>query len=390
MNFLRSCKLLVSVTIFLSAIGLLLMVIRSKINEIHSLYQEDVETLLHLRWLLEAQRSVKDVSGAGKAIIMRQSLMNALETGNASHLFPIPLNERKRTVIFSSWRSGSTFIGDIYNNLPGNYYHYEPFNYRGVGQVKTDENSIAHVKNLLNCKYGTPTTTKHMNVSGHWHYNIHITSYCGNTKEQGVLCRSVPFREAFCHIFPRQNMKLVRARVTLAEAILDDPELNVNAILQVRDPRAVHLSRKTLGGCSWSADCYSMQRYCKYLVDDYNNAKPLLEKYPKRFKVIRFEDLALNPFEMTKEMFDQFEIPFDERIQEFLEVHTKAKKGGIFSTFRDSKAVVSKWMQQLNMSEVTQVQSVCLEAMKLWGYNFVQDESQLASETFDPVDNFSM
>lgn len=388
MHLIRSCKLLISVTVFTSAICILLFVIQDKIRQVSLLYKDDVEILTQLRWMLEIQRDNKDIAGAGKAIITRQSLINTLETGNTSHIFPIPLKERRRTVIFSSWRSGSTFIGDIFNTLPGNYYHYEPFNYRSVTQVKTDEVAMAHVKDLLRCNYGTKTTLRHMNVSGHWHYNTNLAIYCND--KQGVLCRNVAFREAFCHIFPTQNMKLVRARVTVAEAILDDPELNVNVVLQVRDPRAVHLSRKTLGGCNWNADCYSMQHYCNYLVQDYNVAKPLLEKYPKRFKVLRFEDLALNPMEKTKEMFDQFGIEFGDRIQKFLEVHTRAKKGGKFSTFRDSREVVSRWMNQMNMTEVEQVQSVCLEAMKLWGYNFVQDESQLNSTSFDPIDNFSM
>uniref|UniRef100_A0A336LTG3 CSON004183 protein n=1 Tax=Culicoides sonorensis TaxID=179676 RepID=A0A336LTG3_CULSO len=341
-----------------------------------------------LKWLLQLQPDIKSVSAAGKSIILRQSFINALETGNSSHIFPIPLNERKRTVIFSSWRSGSTFIGDIFNILPGNYYHYEPFNYRSVRQIETDQTNIDHVKNLLQCNYDTITTKKHMNVSGHWHYNFHMASYCN--KEQDVLCRSVPFREAFCNIFPRQNMKLVRARISLAEHLLNDTNLNVNVILQVRDPRAVTLSRRTLGGCNLHPDCYSMQVYCKHLVEDYHNAKPLLQNFPKRFKVLRFEDLAMSPFEVTEAMFNQFGIPFDDRIIQFLEEHTKSKKGGMFSTFRDSKAVISQWTQKLNMTEVEKVQSQCLDAMKLWGYNFIQDESQLNSTDFDPIGRYSI
>lgn len=31
-----------------------------------------------------------------------------------------------RSIIVSSWRSGSTFVGDLVNAHPANFYHYEP------------------------------------------------------------------------------------------------------------------------------------------------------------------------------------------------------------------------------------------------------------------------
>jgi len=40
-----------------------------------------------------------------------------------------------RNIVFTSWRSGSTFLGDLLNAHPGTFYHYEPLLPLGIVQV---------------------------------------------------------------------------------------------------------------------------------------------------------------------------------------------------------------------------------------------------------------
>lgn len=61
-----------------------------------------------------------------------------------------------RTVIITTWRSGSTFLGDIINALPGNYYHYEPLLDYGIVQIRGAphaEPALTTLRSLLNCDY---------------------------------------------------------------------------------------------------------------------------------------------------------------------------------------------------------------------------------------------
>lgn len=388
---IRNFKLILCIVVSLIVTCSLLVVIHKKIKEADVAVREEVvledelDVYKNLKTLMENQRAMEDISRSAKAIILRQSFINALKTGNASHALPIPLNDRKKTVIFSSWRSGSTFIGDIFNTVAGNYYHYEPFNFRGHNQVETKEENIEIVKSLLKCQY--QFAQEHMKQSVHWFFNKRLAHYCP-WKNHADFCGSIAFRNAFCDIFPRQSMKLVRARVTLAESLLEDPELNVNVLLQVRDPRAVHLSRENFHGCNTNPDCYSMQRYCAYLVEDYNSVQALRKKYPTRVKVIRFEDLASKPTEVTKEIFEQFGIVFDDDIEEFLMEHTKFGGHGIHSTFRNSEKVMVRWMTTLSMKVVTNIQAECKEAMKLWGYRPINNQNQLNTTAFEPLEDF--
>lgn len=347
-------------------------------------------TALNLRVLMDQLQSDKNLSKTASNIILQQSLMNFMETENASHILPIPLSEKKILAIFSSWRSGSTFVGDVLQSLPGTYYHYEPFDYqRHKQQSNTTDMHIQHVKALLQCNFGTNTTLQHLKMYHHWNMNRNLRKFCGNSQNEDI-CNNTYFRSVFCNLFPRQNMKFVRSRITLAEYLLEDPQLHTDVILLGRDPRGVFHSRKTFDTCPQYPECFNMAVYCKYLVDDYHNIMPILEKYRKHVRVVRFEDLALNPISYTKELLDHFGIPFDDQVKTFLDLHTTKSHGGLYGTFRDSKAVVTKWMHELTFNEVTNVQKKCQEAMRLWGYTPLTNKAQLKSKKFNPVGNFTV
>lgn len=41
-----------------------------------------------------------------------------------------------RNVIFTTWRSGSTFLGETLDSHPGTFYHYEPLLHFEIKQVR--------------------------------------------------------------------------------------------------------------------------------------------------------------------------------------------------------------------------------------------------------------
>ena len=88
------------------------------------------------------------------------------------------------------------------------------------------------------------------------------------------------------------------------------------------------------------------------MVSDYEAAKDLIKKYPDRLKVIRYEDLSLEPFEGAKDILKFYNLPFDRTVSEFLDTHTKMDYGGVSSTFRDSKSAPFHWIKDLQYSEV--------------------------------------
>ena len=153
--------------------------------------------------------------------------------------------------------------------------------------------------------------------------------------------------------------------------------LNVRVLLLVRDPRGTMQSRKHKKWCPGNPDCEDPARLCRDLVDDHKSVKKLLAEFPTRYKVVRYEDFSMDPLNNTIKLFKFFGFSLHDNVTQFLDTHTKTNMGNAYSTFRDSKTAPFHWLEQLNMSEVERIQSVCGEAMRLWGYRLVHSEEDL-------------
>lgn len=129
-----------------------------------------------------------------------------------------------RNIIITTWRSGSTFLGDVINAVPGNYYHYEPLLDYGIVQIRGPpyaDSAVKNLKRLLTCDY--------KELSNYLDYGqSHIYLFTHNTRLWDVCeiypnyCWNSTFLTEFCKLFPFQSMKVVRLRLRLAEELLKD------------------------------------------------------------------------------------------------------------------------------------------------------------------------
>ena len=61
-----------------------------------------------------------------------------------------------RAMVTTTWRSGSTFLGDIMTAHPGTFYHYEPLLPHGILQARTGalaEDAVRTLSSLMRCNY---------------------------------------------------------------------------------------------------------------------------------------------------------------------------------------------------------------------------------------------
>ncbi|XP_071442821.1 carbohydrate sulfotransferase 1-like [Hetaerina americana] len=305
-------------------------------------------------------------------------------------LVPEKGGEPLRSVVITTWRSGSTFLGDVLNSQPGNFYHYEPLLPLGIVQVGDGsplaDSSISSLRKLLQCNYtGMEEGYLSYGPDHHWllSHNNRLWDACGPSHE---FCWDPSFLSRSCKLFPFQSMKVVRLRLRLASRLLEDKSLNVHMVLLVRDPRGTVQSRRHREWCPPSPECSDPLRLCADLVDDYWTAVELMKVYPDKFRVIRYEELSLNPSKVTEDLFEFFGLaqgvgdkssgaadgskdsPLHPSIIHFLETHTKADQGGVSSTHRDSRSAPFRWRKELTLGEIAAIQSSCKEAMHLWGY----------------------
>lgn len=130
-----------------------------------------------------------------------------------------------RSVVITTWRSGSTFLGDILNAMPANFYHYEPLLNWGIKRIRgrpdSDKKALKNLKNLLKCdfskmgdylEYGQDHTYL-------FEHNVRLWNQC---KDFPKYCWQPKFLTPYCKLFPLQSMKTVRMNLAVAEKLLED------------------------------------------------------------------------------------------------------------------------------------------------------------------------
>ncbi|KAJ8726713.1 hypothetical protein PYW08_015110 [Mythimna loreyi] len=299
-----------------------------------------------------------------------------------------------RTLIISSWRSGSTFFGDLINAVPSNYYHYEPLLMFGTKQIRELEEAkeaLRMIKQMFKCNFDGLENyfefeSQDPNLFSH---STRLFDYCkdGNKTE---LCYNAEFVSRLCKLYPFQSMKLVRFRLKLVEEILNDKTLNVKVILLVRDPRGLMQSRRHRHFCELSPDCWEPPLVCGDLTSDYVAAQHIKHNYPDRLMVIRFEDLTLKPNKTTDRILQFLKLDGRQAFDRFLQKHTTVEVAGVHSTFKVSRNIPFKWKHALDFSYVSKLQVACREAMRLWGYKLAHNETHMTSYDFDPIEVYKI
>jgi len=297
-----------------------------------------------------------------------------------------------RAMITTTWRSGSTFLGDILLSHPATFYHYEPLIHFYINQVRDGtplaSEAIKVIKSIFHCDYSDLGTFLdyakiHLEALSH---NERLWSQCFGDNRK--LCYNPDFLSQFCSLFPFQSLKTVRLRVNLTRSFIEDPSLNVQVLLLIRDPRGTLQSRKHRTWCPGKPDCDQPDHLCKDLVSDYYAVQQLKKEFPNRIRVIRYEDFCKDIKNNAKELLQFFNFKMHPRVINFIESHTHENMGGVSSTFRDSKNAPYHWRNELNFTEVQNIQEKCSQAMDLWGYRKATSPEEL--KDLDPLNEYNL
>lgn len=295
-----------------------------------------------------------------------------------------------RSVILTTWRSGSTFTGQIINSHPATFFHQEPLLHFDIVQIRGPPlaaKAIKHLRALLNCEYADSDEYIQFLKTHTWalSYNTDFWKHCESHER---LCYKPEFFSGMCKLFPFQLTKLVRLSLNVAQELLADENLGVRMVLLVRDPRGTLQSRKHREWCPANRDCSDPALLCADLASDYKVAVELRKKYPTRFKVIRYEDLAAEPYESTEELSNFFGIDFHRNMKIYLDTHTKFNHGNNAATTRNSKTAPYHWRRELEFEEVEEIQRSCIVAMEYWGY--VPATNATHQTEFNPVTDYTL
>ncbi|XP_043937159.1 carbohydrate sulfotransferase 5-like [Protopterus annectens] len=346
------------------------------------------------------------------------------ETNNSTHHHKSSSHVRKEigkvhVLIVSSWRSGSSLLGELFSINPNVFYLMEPgwHVWTNFPQNNADSLQLAMhelVRSVFLCdisafnSYLSHEKRQSQDLFGWQHSRALCTRPACDAfnktdivseKECIKACGRYPLKkvEDTCQIYSHIVQKEVRfLSLVPIFNLLRDPSLNIRIIHLVRDPRAVFNSRFKASGALVADDkiIYNnimmshskwkimdkkyrlMEEICKVQVNIYRMAIQEEERVIKgRYKMVRFEDLTKNVLKVMKDLYKFANLSLMPNLQDWMYNITHgtddgSKMGSFQVSSRDSLAVSEAWKKQLPNYSIRKIQTLCQEALNVFGYDF--------------------
>ncbi|XP_023675564.1 carbohydrate sulfotransferase 6-like isoform X2 [Paramormyrops kingsleyae] len=335
------------------------------------------------------------------------------EKVNISHKLPLP-KAKVHVLLLSSWRSGSSFLGQVFSQHPNVFYLMEPgwhvwstLNWPGALALQVPVRDL--LRNVFQCDLSSfeAYTPAKRNVSHlfMWsqsralcsppacslnpHGPFHSSTDCARH------CDTFGFKRAqeACRSYSHVALKEVRLfDLQPLYPLLHDPTLDLRIIHLVRDPRAVVQSRLQAGaflrrddtlvlemGNARSPDAIFrvVQEVCRGQVRIHKMAS--LQPYSNRYRLVRYEDMVRDPLKEIENLYKFTGLQMTSYLKDWIHhvTHGKSQKGPIFQVSSRNAAMVSEaWRVKLPYSKVRRIQDVCSAAMSLLGYLPVSSDTQ--------------
>lgn len=129
-----------------------------------------------------------------------------------------------KIVIITTWRSGSSFFGNIISSIPGMFYVYEPlssFRARRIREPPNSKLAINDIKSFFRCDYNKlPNYIKFIERFPYiMLFNRPSLPYWS---EYNNITFHPDFLTKFCNLFPFQTLKVLRLQLNWVNELLSD------------------------------------------------------------------------------------------------------------------------------------------------------------------------
>ncbi|KAL4613701.1 carbohydrate sulfotransferase 6-like [Arapaima gigas] len=327
-------------------------------------------------------------------------------------------------LLLSSWRSGSSFLGQVFSQHPNVFYLMEPAwhvwaTMRQPGAIALQTPVRDLLRNVFHCDMSSleAYTPQKRNVSNLFMWS-HSRALCSppacpltprnalsNERECSKRCDRNGLRgvQEACRSYSHVVLKEVRLlSLEPLYPLLRDPTIDLHIIHLVRDPRAVAQSRNQAAlwlqrddtlllemGNPRSPDALFrvMQEICRSHVQIHETAVLRPPSFLHgRYRLVRYEDMVRNPVGEVEGLYKFAGLNMTPQMKNWIHevTHGKSNKGPTFKvSSRDAVTVSEAWRTKLPHSKVRHVQDVCTTAMSLLGYLPVANEQEQKKHNLD-------
>lgn len=330
-------------------------------------------------------------------------------------------------LVLSSWRSGSSFVGQLFSQHPDVFYLMEPawHVWTTLPQASAPALHMAVrdlVRSIFLCDLDVFDAylpwRRNLSDLFQWAVSRALCSppACsafprGAISNEAVckpLCARQPFSgvQAACRSYSHVVLKEVRFfNLQVLYPLLNDPALNLRIVHLVRDPRAVLRSREqtakalardngiVLGtnGTWVEADpgLRVVREVCRSQV---RIAEAATHKPPPflhgRYRLVRFEDLVRAPLPEIQALYAFAGLSLTPQLEAWIAnithgTGTGARHEAFKITSRNALNVSQAWRHTLPFAKIRQVQELCAGALQLLGYRPVFSEEEQRNLALD-------
>ncbi|XP_077978802.1 carbohydrate sulfotransferase 3-like [Glandiceps talaboti] len=295
-------------------------------------------------------------------------------------------------LIFASKRTGSSFLGEYFNQNPRFFYSYEPLKTwtqmalkRKISDSLFDTLSVDVLSKFFHCDFSETHPWLSLLKPGCQHsIALNDTSICHKaSSKQNVMDILTSSCQSRDHI----AAKVIRVYdLNLLRSFALDPTLNIKIIHLVRDPRAVFHSRNIIKEQNRDFSRRKMAvdevtDYCRNLDKNLAIARSGLSGIEGKYKLVRYEDLATRPIEMMKDMYDFLGLSYSPEVETWLQKNTVITTKHAFSTSKNAEFVLKKWRHAMPWNKVRDIQTKCTVAMDLLHYHLMKNEKDLRKDS---------
>lgn len=325
-------------------------------------------------------------------------------------------NGKVHVLLLSSWRSGSSFLGQVFSQHPSVFYLMEPAWHLWTKLKKPSARVLRMatrdvLRSVFQCDFSVMDAylPEQHNVSSLFMWS-HSRALCSppacpltprNQFSNQTLCfkkcdsRGLKQVQQACGTYSHVVLKEVRFfELESLYPLLQDPSLDLRIIHLVRDPRAVVRSREASAKAfendnaivldqrnvpAAEVQYQVMQEICRSHVRINERAQLKPPPFLKdRYKMVRYEDMVRDPHGEINDLYKFVGLEMTSQLSEWIYKVTHGKgKGSKTEAFkitsRDAAVVSEAWRSMLPYSKVKRVQEVCKGAMKLLGYRMVNN-----------------
>uniref|UniRef100_A0A8C4X124 Sulfotransferase n=1 Tax=Eptatretus burgeri TaxID=7764 RepID=A0A8C4X124_EPTBU len=331
---------------------------------------------------------------------------------------------RKHILILGTTRSGSSFLGQFFNQNPNVFYLYEPLfhveSFFGsladhLGSKLNNKVLLGAFRDLLRSVFDCDLYSLEPYIKPFPQH--HQTKGLFRRAASRALCspplcdvkyakdESVCFK--MCH---NLNLTLTaevcqkRAHVVLKtvrfdnvadlRSLAEDSRLDLKVIHLVRDPRAVLSSRmsafkafidyrtwKKNGAMPPQTDTSLATDVCSNFLQSMHLGLKPPAWLSGRYMLVRYEDLAREPLEKAREMYKFVGLPLEPFVMNWIVLNThgndKPRWHHLYSTYRDSAKTAENWRLSMDYNIVQFLQNACNETFAELGYRSVSSIEEL-------------